>query len=562
MKIISLSLPRDITNGQQSVNATIQDGNDSLIISIADDHPSYRAVLNIVKDFQNKLISAENLAEAIVEASDLKRSVSAKFKKIGGILDGRMAINGEHVTVDYEPVDPVLEAHIFRMLDEDGSPKDSRNWRAFAKFIENLYGNTSEFVRNQLFGWMTYENLHGQGLTLTDDGCFIGYKGCEGTPEMPMSIRSGNAIVNGVPMHGQVPNQMGSTVAMRRSEVCDDPAIGCAPGLHVGTFAYAKSWSRGVLLTVKVNPRDVVSVPVCSDAQKIRVCRYEVIEIVEQAYTSVTRETLIKSDVEIVSDEVTSALEDAEGTDAVVTVGYVDKRGRNSTREVHVDELDGRHVHVTDLTNGGPRTLLIHCITSVSRAEDETDTEDETDVKSTLETAIAEGVDVTIDYVSKKGKRSSRLVTPEEIIRAGTILRGHCHKSGGTRTFNLAGIEAVSIESREIYENLTEALRTRPDKIVVAVNLEDILENAIEKNLDLMIEYVDQKKRRTGRIITPDVIYSNEGKVRAFCHNSDDFRTFLLKGILSVTVVSDDQLDPEIEEEIARNGYSDEAPMA
>ena len=57
-----------------------------------------------------------------------------------------------------------------------------------------------------------------------------------------------------------------------------DPSAGCAQGLHAGSYDYAKQYASGVLLLVKINPRDVVSVPTDSDWAKIRTSRYEVVD--------------------------------------------------------------------------------------------------------------------------------------------------------------------------------------------------------------------------------------------------------------------------------------------
>jgi hypothetical protein len=63
---------------------------------------------------------------------------------------------------------------------------------------------------------------------------------------------------------------------MPRSDVQHDPARSCHTGLHVGTYEYAHSYADAALLTVLVNPRDVVSVPTACGATKMRVCRYVV----------------------------------------------------------------------------------------------------------------------------------------------------------------------------------------------------------------------------------------------------------------------------------------------
>ncbi|MDQ2739570.1 MAG: hypothetical protein M3Y35_13360, partial [Actinomycetota bacterium] len=50
-----------------------------------------------------------------------------------------------------------------------------------------------------------------------------------------------------------------------------------AHGLHVGTFEYAKNFGHKLLIC-SVNPRDVVSVPRDCGFQKLRTCRYTVLD--------------------------------------------------------------------------------------------------------------------------------------------------------------------------------------------------------------------------------------------------------------------------------------------
>ena len=69
---------------------------------------------------------------------------------------------------------------------------------------------------------------------------------------------------------------------MPRGDVEHDPGVGCHVGLHAGTWDYASSFAQGAVLTVEINPRDVVSVPTDCQDQKMRVCRYTVTGITEQ----------------------------------------------------------------------------------------------------------------------------------------------------------------------------------------------------------------------------------------------------------------------------------------
>jgi hypothetical protein len=56
-------------------------------------------------------------------------------------------------------------------------------------------------------------------------------------------------------------------------------------GVHAGSFDYAKNWSNGKMVAIKINPKDVVSVPKDYNCQKLRCCAYTVISEIEQELT-------------------------------------------------------------------------------------------------------------------------------------------------------------------------------------------------------------------------------------------------------------------------------------
>jgi hypothetical protein len=147
-------------------------------------------------------------------------------------------------------------------------------------FFENVQSNPNPHSREQLYSWLNRENF-----TITGDGMIVGYKGVRKTDEGLESIQSGRAIVNGEVKTGHIPNPLGATIEMPRGDVEFDPSVGCHTGLHVGNFAYANSFAQGALLEVRVNPRDVVSVPTECSAQKMRTCRYVVFGMIDAPHT-------------------------------------------------------------------------------------------------------------------------------------------------------------------------------------------------------------------------------------------------------------------------------------
>lgn len=250
-----------------------------LKVSKADRPEVFAKVDKLLDDIKNNKV---NLDDAVVDLFNLMSPEARVKQHINSsyYLSKNLSIQNGHIFFGDNRLEETLANHMMSLLDEENVPKDEKMWRSYVKFLDNLYQNADEDIRQQLFRWMEYENKAGNGFAITDDGCIVGYKGCEGSVLEPVSVFSGNAIVDGVEVNGKIPNKVGSVIEMPRSAVQKDPAVGCSVGLHVGTRDYATQWAP-ILLLVKVNPRDVVSVPYECESQKMRVCRYEVLKVID-----------------------------------------------------------------------------------------------------------------------------------------------------------------------------------------------------------------------------------------------------------------------------------------
>ena len=219
------------------------------------------------------------------------RSLLVKYDKaarwVGRVSDSvEVTIYG--VKVDGKFLDGPIAETLTKMATE-GSDDDLVYVKSLAKFIEKTEQNPSIENSDQLYRWIINE-----GLTITPDGDFIGYKAVNRTSqEVPFDLdtkghevfwssRDGGAVVNGLEVPGYVPNFVGAVVEMPRDKVDSDGNVHCSVGLHVGTFDYAYktfggSGSTSTTLLTKVNPADVVSVPNDYNFQKLRTCKYTVI---------------------------------------------------------------------------------------------------------------------------------------------------------------------------------------------------------------------------------------------------------------------------------------------
>jgi len=83
---------------------------------------------------------------------------------------------------------------------------------------------------------------------------------------------------------GKIPNNIGDTVTMRRSEVNADYKQTCSHGLHVCAKQYLQSsgyGSSGIIVKVVVRPQDFVAIPPDYQFTKARTCSYKVIGLAE-----------------------------------------------------------------------------------------------------------------------------------------------------------------------------------------------------------------------------------------------------------------------------------------
>ena len=153
-----------------------------------------------------------------------------------------------------EQVHDVITDRIVEML------KGGFDYSPMLRFLERLYQNPSYRAINEL-----YKFLQHKFLPITPDGYFLAYKAVR--PDF-MDKYSGT-----------FDNSVGKTVRVSRRKVDDNCDVGCSYGLHVGAIDYVKSYgSAGDKVVIcKVDPADVVSVPLDSNHQKVRCCGYDVV---------------------------------------------------------------------------------------------------------------------------------------------------------------------------------------------------------------------------------------------------------------------------------------------
>ena len=165
---------------------------------------------------------------------------------------GNVSIQGETLYWKGKPWHNSMATRMIQML-TDGFPIEP-----MIKFMENLMLNPSNRSVQELYGFLEKNNL-----PITPDGCFLAYK----------KVRSDYMDVHS----GTFDNSPGSVVEMPRNEVDDVADRTCSHGLHFCSKEYLQHFGGERTVIVKINPRDVVSIPTDYNQSKGRACRYEVI---------------------------------------------------------------------------------------------------------------------------------------------------------------------------------------------------------------------------------------------------------------------------------------------
>lgn len=252
-----------MVNGQGSITVFV----DGEMYIATTEHPYWTEI--------NELVAADDVS--VTDLFNLEKPIQRKFEQ----LSDRVTVHNGNVFFDGDVLHGALVENIVRFVN-DGV----EDWKPLVKFLDKLMQNPNEHSREQLYAWLNH-----QSFSITEEGNFVAYKGVNADTVdgkvVYTSINHGRAVVDGVEHNGAIPNNIGSVVSMPRSEVQFNPGVGCSTGLHAGTYAYARDWANGALLEVEIDPRDVVSVPTDCDAQKVRVCRYKVLNITENQRDSV-----------------------------------------------------------------------------------------------------------------------------------------------------------------------------------------------------------------------------------------------------------------------------------
>lgn len=223
---------------ESRINIVMDDGQ---IINIAKGEPFFSEIRELAK---------ERKWDEIQELSSKKKIISVFSNGNITITDDMTLLYRESVEID-----GLLAKRVISMFNEgfDLVP--------MCRFMENLMLNPSENSKKELYNFLEKGNH-----PITEDGYFLAYK------------------VVGNDYYDKYShiflNTVGENIQMNRADVNSDSSVTCSTGLHVCSRSYISAYRDVVsdhVMVVKVNPRDVVSVPKDYNDAKMRCCEYTVI---------------------------------------------------------------------------------------------------------------------------------------------------------------------------------------------------------------------------------------------------------------------------------------------
>jgi hypothetical protein len=188
------------------------------------------------------------------------RELSSIKKRLEFVSKARISFVGGAFTLDGKAMHNAMTKRFVRLVE------DGHDMEPFMAFIKNCLLNPRQEAIEEL-----YLFLEANDLPLTDDGCFLAYR----------RVYKDYLSIHANPDGTRNRNMVGDIVTKDRNECNPDRTQTCEKGLHMAGLSYlphyGSSSNGDKTMIAKINPADVVSVPLDYNNQKLRCCKYEVV---------------------------------------------------------------------------------------------------------------------------------------------------------------------------------------------------------------------------------------------------------------------------------------------
>jgi hypothetical protein len=144
-------------------------------------------------------------------------------------------------------------------------------------------------------------------------------------------------------------NSVGRVVTMKREDCDSNPNVTCSRGLHCAAYSFARNGGGDVVVDVKVNPKDVVAIPIDYDGQKMRVCEFKVVSInvgMHDTHLVDTGDDVTEADLAAIAADEAGATSEAGPEVAVEIASGLDfSKPQNTAESEAAARIDTRQNH-------------------------------------------------------------------------------------------------------------------------------------------------------------------------------------------------------------------------
>ena len=221
----------------------------------------YETDSKLFDNIKNILLNEKNKEKKIKDLLNSKNNKNSKLKQL--FSESYITYDDYNVYIDDEIVSYKMGCLIRKILDSE------LDCNQFVNFIRKVRENPNKKIIHQISDFIAYGMENGQqNFSLAKDGDIIAYKAVTSDYKDIYSKKFDNSI--------------GNIVKIERNEVDDNRNKTCSTGLHFCSFSYLscygfKQSSDNRVMIVKVNPKNIVSIPIDYNFSKGRCYEYSVI---------------------------------------------------------------------------------------------------------------------------------------------------------------------------------------------------------------------------------------------------------------------------------------------
>lgn len=208
-------------------------------------------------DLHNSIVNNTELSAKYIRGLFLTTNTKSKVSNFIG--NSGITITGSEIYYKGIKQDGQLVDHILKAI------KNKKRVRYLVNFLDKLMSNPSYHIHTRLYDFLQHNDIE-----IQEDGDFIAFK---------------NVNENFTDIYtGTFDNSVGSVVKMERNLVDDNDRNTCSAGLHVAAKHYLPNFSstNGKTIAVKVNPMNILSIPLDYGNSKMRTCEYLVLKEVNK----------------------------------------------------------------------------------------------------------------------------------------------------------------------------------------------------------------------------------------------------------------------------------------